>query len=82
MNLGSGRLKFVESSTFRALRSPTDLDRGSLMHNSVVEIAGVAWKVVGSAPNPHRRDETLVFVEIIQERREAKHHRRRASDRR
>jgi hypothetical protein len=82
VNLGSGSLKFVESSTFRALRSPADLDNDALMLGSVLEIAGVAWRIAGSAANPHRRDETLVFVEIIHDRREAKQYRRRASDHR
>jgi hypothetical protein len=82
MELGGRRLKFIESGTFRALRSPADVDGDALMLGSVVEIAEVAWKVAGCAPNPHRRDEMLVFVEIILDRRKTKHHSRRASDHR
>jgi hypothetical protein len=86
VELGGRRLKFIESGTFRALRSPADVDGDALMLGSVVEIAEVAWKIVGSATNPHRRDETLLFVEIITDRRGTTSHdhdrARRASDRR
>jgi hypothetical protein len=83
VSVDGARLRFLESGAFRQLPPPEDLDDGFVFLGSVIVMADQPWRIVGSAPNPHRSDETLVVVELAPDRRigtEPRPDRRRASD--
>ena len=63
------RWKLVEVETFRTLRAPDGLDVRTLLLGTLVEVGNDIWRIAGKAENPHRRGETLVFVERVEDRR-------------
>jgi hypothetical protein len=58
-------LKFLELDSFREISPPTDLDDADAMRGTVIVLNGEEWHVVGSAPNPNRPGDRLVFVERV-----------------
>ena len=55
--------KFLENGTFREVARAADAGDAEVALGAVVVLGGVRWCVVGTAPNPNRPGERLVFVE-------------------
>jgi len=53
----------LEAGTFREVARPADGVAAAL--GDVITLAGARWRVVGTAPNPNRPGERLVFVERV-----------------
>jgi hypothetical protein len=69
-----GRPKFVEYGSFREVLSPTPVTTSDIRIGTRIVLASVDWRIVGSAPNPHRPGDRLVFVEREASRQPSEYH--------
>jgi len=57
--------KFLEAGTFREVARAADGSGVDAALGDVLTLGDVRWRVVGTAPNPNRPGDRLVFVERV-----------------